>query len=111
VREASSVSSSDQVRLLERLLEDPGFRARFRDDPVTAVREAGLEPLVDQVDGDGERALETLEIRESRSSLAGMMLAASVEGLGCRCRCRRSWRHRGDRCCCPKYRQRPKRSD
>jgi hypothetical protein len=75
------VSSPDGARLLERLLEDPGFRARFRSNPVAAAREAGFGDLADELAG-GERPLQTLEIRESRSSVAGMMLAAAAEGVG-----------------------------
>jgi hypothetical protein len=56
------------------VLADPAFRARFRRDPEAALREAGLEP----VEG---RAFETLELRESKSSLAGALMAAAAEGL------------------------------
>ena len=56
------------------MLSDSAFRARFRRDPEAAAREAGLEP----VEG---RAFETLELRESKSSLAGAMLAAAIEGV------------------------------
>ncbi len=48
--------------MVERVLTDPEFRARVRQDPSSA-------------------ALETLEIRESKSSLAGALMAAAVEGL------------------------------
>jgi hypothetical protein len=75
------VSSPDGARLLERLLGDPAFRARFRSNPAAAAREAGFGDLADELAGR-ERPLQTLEIRESRSSVAGMMLAAAAEGVG-----------------------------
>jgi NlpC/P60 family len=75
------VASDDSARLLERLLEDPAFRARFRQDPAGAARAAGFGALAEELKG-GERPFQTLEIRESRSSAAGVMLAAAVEGLG-----------------------------
>src|SRR5882672_2461672 len=68
------------ARVLERLLEDPDFRARFRSDPAAAVREAGLGELAVELElGD---PMQTLEPRESRSSLAGVLLAGVVEGVG-----------------------------
>jgi hypothetical protein len=76
------VSSDDGIGLLQRLLDDPGFRARFRHDPAAAAREAGFEDFAQALDSDPHRTLETLEIRESRSSMAGAMLGAVVEGLG-----------------------------
>ena len=66
------------ARLVERVLSDSAFRAHFRRDPAKAAREAGLDP-VDEPTAD--RALETLELRESKSSLAGALMAAAVEGV------------------------------
>jgi hypothetical protein len=77
-----AVSSTASARLLERLLADPGFRARFRENPAEAAREAGFDELAGELDSDGGEPFETLELRESRSSVAGVMLAAAVEGLG-----------------------------
>jgi cell wall-associated NlpC family hydrolase len=71
----------DETRLLERLLEDPDFRAAFRADPVGAAREAGLPGLSEQL-ARTEDPMQTLEFRESRSSVAGALMAAAVEGLG-----------------------------
>ena len=76
------MNPTDAARLLERLLEDPEFRARFRDDPAATAREAGLQSLADQLQATPQRPLETLEIRQSHSSMAGVMLAAAAEGLG-----------------------------
>jgi hypothetical protein len=76
------VSSDDGTRLLERLREDPGFRARFRDDAPAAAREAGFDDLAQEIETDGRAPFETLELRESRSSVGGAMLAAAAEGLG-----------------------------
>ena len=77
------MSSPDSVRLLERLLGDPGFRASFRRDPEAATRDAGFEDLADEIAEQGpQQPLEPLDVRESRSSVAGVMFAAAIEGLG-----------------------------
>ena len=68
------------VELLERLLGDSHLRRRFRNDAATVLTEAGLPELAAGL-GDGGRALMTLEMRESRSSLAGVMVAAAAEGV------------------------------
>jgi hypothetical protein len=68
------------VALIERLLADPELRSRFRADPAAVLSEHGLEQLAPELPSDG-RALMTLELRESRSSLAGMMVAAAAEGV------------------------------
>jgi hypothetical protein len=65
-------------RLIERLLSDPAFRADFRRDPAATAREAGLAG--DMLVG-GRDPLQTLDVRESRSSLAGVLMAAAVEGI------------------------------
>jgi NlpC/P60 family len=70
------------ARLLERLLTDPTFRAGFRRDPVGASREAGLESIAEEMALSGGKAMDTLDMRESRSSLAGVLLAAAFEGVG-----------------------------
>ncbi len=68
-------------RLIERLLVDPVFRAEFRRDPVGACVVAGLPGLAGELGGGVGSGMETLELRESRSSLAGVVMAAAVEGL------------------------------
>ena len=68
------------VELLERLLGDPQLRRRFRSDAAAVLTEAGLPELAAGL-GHGGRALMTLEMRESRSSLAGVMVAAAAEGV------------------------------
>src|SRR5919106_5819218 len=76
---------SDEERvaeLLEQLLADDSLRARFRRDPVSAVRAAGLEGLAEEMASAPRRAMETLDLRESRSNLAGMLMAAAAEGIG-----------------------------
>ena len=70
------------AKLLERLLTDRVLRARFRRDPAGTARDAGYPDLADRLALHGTRALEALDPRESRSSVAGVMLAAAVEGLG-----------------------------
>ncbi len=67
-------------RLIERLLVDPVFRAEFRSDPVGVCVGLGLDGLGVEL-GSG-RGLETLELRESRSSLAGVVMAVAAEGVG-----------------------------
>ena len=67
-------------RLIERLLVDVVFRAEFRRDPVGVCREFGLEGLAGELGGGG--GLYTLELRESRSSLAGVVMAVAAEGVG-----------------------------
>jgi cell wall-associated NlpC family hydrolase len=72
------VEDDRAARLLEQLLTDPQLRARFRRDPAAVAREADLDELA----GDfGGSAMQTLEARESRSSLAGVMMAAALEGI------------------------------
>jgi len=68
------------ARPLQRLLLDPEFRARFRLDPAAAAREAGLPELAEELELGNP--METLEPRESRSSLAGVLIGAALEGLG-----------------------------
>ncbi len=68
-------------QVIERLLVDPVFRGEFRRDPVGACVAAGLPGLAVELGGSGSSGLETLELRESRSSLAGVVMAAAVEGL------------------------------
>ena len=67
-------------RLIERLLVDPVFRAEFRSDPVGVCGGLGLEGLAAEL-GSG-KAMHTLELRESRSSLAGVVMAVAAEGVG-----------------------------
>jgi hypothetical protein len=70
---------SADMQALERLLHDARFRARFNQDPAAATREVGLDALANELElGD---PMETLEPRESRSSLAGLLVAAALEGI------------------------------
>jgi cell wall-associated NlpC family hydrolase len=70
------------ARLIERLLDDSAFRADFRRDPAAACRAAGLDELAEEMAFGAGKAMQTLEVRESRSSLAGVMMAAALEGIG-----------------------------
>jgi len=70
----------DETRLIERLLSDSEFRARFRADPGAAAREAGIE-WTDEPGSNGD-PMKTLDGRESKSSFAGALMAAAVEGIG-----------------------------
>ncbi|HTI32441.1 MAG TPA: peptidoglycan DD-metalloendopeptidase family protein, partial [Miltoncostaea sp.] len=74
-----SVAAAD---LLARILTDDVFRMRFRRDPVATCRHLGLDDLADELARESARAFQTLEVRESRSSLAGVLLAAAAEGVG-----------------------------
>ena len=66
--------------LIQRLLVDPEFRAEFRLDPAGACAAAGLPELAAELAGSG-RPMDTLIVRESRSSLAGVVMAVAVEGM------------------------------
>ena len=77
---AASSEADVAAKLIERLLSDPAFRARFRRDPAGACREAGLDELAQEMSVAGGKAMMTLDIRESKSSLAGVMMAAAMEG-------------------------------
>jgi hypothetical protein len=68
-------------RLIERLLSDRTFRAEFRRDPVAVARGAGLTGVAGDLLTAGGDPLQTLDLRESRSSLAGVMMAAAAEGI------------------------------
>src|SRR5215216_3673366 len=70
------------AQLIERLLGDPEFRAEFRKDPANACRKAGLDELADEMSIGAGKAMMTLDQRESKSSLAGVMMAAAMEGVG-----------------------------
>src|SRR3954452_8716346 len=80
--EVTGPKAEAAATLLERLLTDQAFRARFRADPVGASREAGLEEVADEMVVAGGKAMDTLDGRESRSSLAGVLMAAALEGVG-----------------------------
>jgi cell wall-associated NlpC family hydrolase len=67
------------VEVLQRLLTDPVFRQEFRRDPAGACRLFGLDEVAEEFSGGGA-ALYTLELRESKSSLAGVLMAAAAEG-------------------------------
>jgi hypothetical protein len=69
------------AQLLEGLLNDPDARARFRREPALVCRELGLDDAAEELSG-GAKALHTLELRESKSSLAGLLVAAAAEGVG-----------------------------
>ena len=82
------MSSPEETRqaadLIERLLTDATFRAEFRRDPATACEQFGLGELAEELRGGGgsAKALYTLELRQSMSSLAGVLMAAAAEGIG-----------------------------
>ncbi len=75
----SSEQNARAVEVLQRLLSDPDFRRTFRRDPQTACLAAGLDEAAAEFSGAGAAA-QTLEIRESKSSLAGLLMAAAAEG-------------------------------
>jgi hypothetical protein len=81
-----SASAEQQVRaervaaLLVRLIRDPAFRAAFRRRPADEARACGLDHLAGELQ-ERREALQTLEIRESKSGLAGLLLAAAAEDV------------------------------
>src|SRR4051812_10609420 len=79
---ATSSEADVAAKLIERLLVDPAFRARFRRDPAAACREAGLDELAQEMQLGAGKAMMTLDLRESKSSLAGVMMAAAMGGGG-----------------------------
>jgi putative modified peptide len=79
----SQGAESRAAELLERLLTDDEFRASFRRDPSSACEQFDLPELATEFGGGaGASMFHTLEIRESRSSLAGAFMAAASEGTG-----------------------------
>jgi hypothetical protein len=77
-----SAAEQQARQLAERLAGDPAFRAEFRRDPVAAARNAGWAGLAETLLAVNGDPLRTLDVRESRSSLAGVAMAAAVESIG-----------------------------
>jgi cell wall-associated NlpC family hydrolase len=69
------------TEFLERLLAEPKLRADFRRQPVTTCRAFALDEFADELER-AVRGTETLEQRESRSGMAGVMIAVAAEGVG-----------------------------
>ena len=69
------------AKLIERLLTDPDFRTKFRRNPAKACRDVGLDELAEEMSLGAGKAMMTLDVRESKSSLAGVMMAAAMEGV------------------------------
>src|SRR4051812_32470882 len=67
---------------MERLVSEPALRADFRRDPVAVARALGAPDLADELLATSAHPLQTLDRREARSSLAGVVMAAAVEGIG-----------------------------
>ena len=72
----------EDARLLARLLTDREFRRRFVNDPAFVAREAGFPELAAELSRVDARDGRKLDARESRSSAAGVFMAAALEGLG-----------------------------
>jgi cell wall-associated NlpC family hydrolase len=80
---SSPEETKQAADLIEHLLTDASFRAEFRRDPATACEKFGLNELAEELrGGSGAKALYTLELRQSMSSLAGVIMAAAAEGIG-----------------------------
>jgi putative modified peptide len=62
-RAVAAAESEIAAKLIERLLVDPAFRARFRRDPPRACREAGLERLAEEMRLGAGKAMHTLDVR------------------------------------------------
>jgi cell wall-associated NlpC family hydrolase len=67
--------------LLEALLADPLSRAAFHRSPAKTYRDFDLPELAADLQ-PGAPGTSPLEVRESRSSLAGTMIAAAAEAIG-----------------------------
>ena len=76
---ANAEQNARAVEVLQRLLTDPDFRRTFRRDPSTACLAAGLDEAAAEF-SSGATGMQTLEMRESKSSLAGVLMAAAAEG-------------------------------
>jgi cell wall-associated NlpC family hydrolase/murein DD-endopeptidase MepM/ murein hydrolase activator NlpD len=80
---SSREETKQAADLIERLLTDASFRSEFRRDPAGACERFGLTELASELrGGSGAKALYTLELRQSMSSLAGVIMAAAAEGIG-----------------------------
>ncbi len=80
---SSPEETKQAADLIERLLTDATFRGEFRRDPAAACEKFGLNELAEELrGGTGAKALYTLELRQSMSSLAGVIMAAAAEGIG-----------------------------
>ena len=77
---SADVENAAAAKLIERLLVDPEFRAEFRRDPPAACAAAGLPDLAAEL-AESPKSMDTLAVRESRSSLAGVVMAVAVEGM------------------------------
>ncbi|MCW2765361.1 MAG: hypothetical protein JWO11_1320 [Nocardioides sp.] len=75
------MAGSEAQRLLAQLVGDSAFRAKFEADPAEAARAAGYHRLADDLAVDDGDPMMTLEMRESKSSLAGALMAAAAEGI------------------------------
>ena len=69
------------TRLIERLVVDASFRAEFRRDPIEISQAYGLDELAEEYRDQGN-GIHTLELRESKLSLAGVVMAIAAEGIG-----------------------------
>jgi hypothetical protein len=78
------MSGDDRIertaRLIEKLLAEPELRREFRARPENVLEANGLGELASE--GEKGRPFHTLDLRESRSSLAGVLAAAAAEGAG-----------------------------
>jgi hypothetical protein len=75
------VTDVEAQRLLARLLADADFRARFEADPAAAARAAGFSRFAEDLAAADVAPPRALDVRESRSSLAGALVAAAAEGF------------------------------
>ena len=79
---SSADGQTEQLtQLIERLVVDPSFRAAFRRDPIEVCQAYGLGELAEEFGSQGN-GIHTLELRESKSSLAGVVMAIAAEGVG-----------------------------
>src|SRR5690349_9336738 len=70
------------AHLVQRLLTDSAFHARFVRDPAATCREAGFDDLADEMTFAAGKATDTLDARNSPSSILGVLMAAGMGGVG-----------------------------
>ena len=69
------------AQLIAMLLRDPAARASFRRNPAAGAGTHGLDEVAEELSPAATARCSTLDVRESRSSVAGVLIAAAAEGM------------------------------
>jgi hypothetical protein len=77
----SAEETSQAAYLIQQLLDKPNLRAAFRRDATGTCRRLGLAALAPDFEAAPDAVAGTLEVRESRSSLVGVIMAAAAESV------------------------------